>query len=123
MAIVDTKDLELGPEFIWNWRLLLFGLNHVKNNRYSVFIRFSNDSYIRVRGKCFDHAKGLRADLTCLEEGQCAVRLVLLKQLCDSCFHAFRGHLCLCALALYNALGLLGHHCRLHNYCEGRSLP
>ena len=122
MPIVHAKDLKLRPELCWNSRLFLRRLNHIKNDRDSVFIGFSYNSNICIGSKRFYHSEGFRAYLTCLEERKRAMRLVLLQKLCNVGLDALRGHLGLSTCAWDITLGLLGLHGSFHNDREGGTL-
>ena len=118
MTVVDAKDLKFGPLVSRNARGFLRRLDHIENDRYSIFICLSNDSNVCIGGKGLDHSEGLRADLTRLEEGQSALRLILLQQLCHCSLDTFRGHLGLGSRPRYVVLGLLGEHRRPHYHSE-----
>ena len=86
MTIIDSKDLKFGPLVSRDTRAFLLGLNHVEDDRNSIFICLSNSSYVSICSECFDRAEGFRTDLTRLEKGQRALWLILLEQLCNCCF-------------------------------------
>lgn len=91
MAVIDAKDLQLRPLFCRDAWLFRGWLNDVKNDRYSIFVGLAYDTDISVRSKGLHHTEGFRADLTCLEEREGALWLILLKQLSDSLFNLVRS--------------------------------
>lgn len=123
MSIINTKDLKLRPFICRDAWCLLCRLNHVQDDRDSVFIGLAYYTNVGIRSKCSDHTERLGADLTRLEEWQSCRGLILLQKLRNRRFDMFRGQLRLSALPWSATLGLLGlRHC-LHNDSESSSLP
>ena len=81
MAIVDSEDLQLGPHLGRYSGLLKRGLDHVQNNRNSIFIGLPHCAHIRVRSKGFHRAKRLLTHFRVLKVRQTGDVLVLVEHL------------------------------------------
>ena len=123
MTVIHSKYLQLWP-VLWRhpWCFVSW-LDHIKNNRDSILICLADCAHVGICSESFHRAESFRADLTCLEEWQHVLWLILLKQFGDSLLHLLRGHLCLSALLRDVTLGLLWQHRGLHDDCEGSPLP
>ena len=69
VPVVDAEDLQLGPLLGGDTRHFLRGLDHVEDDRDPVLVCLAHDADVSIRCEGFHRAKGLRAHLTCLEEG------------------------------------------------------
>ena len=59
MAVIDAENLQLGPLVGGYARCLLRWLNHVKYDRYPVFISFPDNAYVRICGEGLDSSERL----------------------------------------------------------------
>ena len=68
VTVIDAKDLQFRPPVCGDARSLLCWLDHVENDRDSIFVSLAHDTDVCVRCEGPHHTKCLRADLARLEE-------------------------------------------------------
>ena len=68
MTIIDSKNLQFRPLLCRDLWCLLWRLNHVKDDWYSILVGLANDTDICIGCESFHSSEGLRTYLTRLEE-------------------------------------------------------
>ena len=70
MTIIDSKNLYFWPLFFWHFRFFFLGLNNIQNNGNSVFICFSDQTYMSISCKWFYNTEFLIRSLRILKHWQ-----------------------------------------------------
>lgn len=123
VAIVDAKDLQFWPLVTGHPRFFRGGLDHIKNDRNSVFVGLTDYTYVCVCREGLDGAKCFSTNLARLEEGERALRLVLLQQFRHGRFDTLRSQLCLSTRPFALPFWLLRQSKSFHDDAESGSLP